>query len=759
MGSPPTGPDSRESTSSFTAENGRKRLPAFTRYLIGALAGAATVWVRWALIPLIGTTAPYHMLYPTVMIVAVGLGTGPGLLTAIVGLWMTERWLVEPIGAAMLTWAVLFRWLVMILGAVFVGYVGDQLRRARRRARTEAESCRNSELSLRASEERLRQAVRVSGLGIFDHDIRTDVLQWSPQLRQMYAFGPDEPVSVSVVLDSVHPEDRARIAAAMERTHDPAGDGSYAVEHRIIRRDGSIRWLTRRAQTFFEGKGAERHPVRTVGAVLDVTDRVRAEEALYQNRLILAQAGQLAHLGAWDIEFVNLEDVNANPLHWSEEVYRIFGYEPGGVEVSSKLFHSRVHPDDRQRVADAIAQAIAEKRTYTVEHRILRPDGSERSVVEHAQINFDGQGRPLRMVGAVQDVTERKQAEAERVWLASFPELAPFPIAEVDKQGSPTYLNGVAKELFPDLPRKGREHPWLTDLETVREAFQAGNAPVLVRQVAVGERYYLQTLYWATDGPRIRIYGLDITERVRAEEALEREAQELERSNHDLAQFAAVISHDVQQPMVTVALYLNLLKRALGQNLTADASRSIEVMDRVLRDMQSMVQGMLAYAQVESQAKPVLPVDTDAVLERTLLVLQGEIERNGARVTHELLPQVLADDMQLGQVFQNLLTNALKFHPPNRSPEIHIGSRDEGEGRLIWISDNGIGFDSKDKERIFGMFQRLHKEEGYPGSGIGLATVKKIIQRHGGRIWVESEPGKGATFFITLPKPKAAPPR
>ena len=135
------------------------------------------------------------------------------------------------------------------------------------------------EEALRVSEERLQQAVRASGLGIFGHDHRTDVIHWSPEMRQIYGFGPEEPVNMPIVLERVHPEDRRRVAAAIRRAHDPAGDGLYAIEHRMVRRDGSVRWLIRRSQTFFEGEAGSRRPLRTVGAVIDITERKRAEEA------------------------------------------------------------------------------------------------------------------------------------------------------------------------------------------------------------------------------------------------------------------------------------------------------------------------------------------------------------------------------------------------------------------------------------------------------------------------------------------------
>ena len=151
--------------------------------------------------------------------------------------------------------------------------------------------------------------------------------------------------------------------------------------------------------------------VQIIEYCVDITERKRAEEDLKRSESILAQAGEMAHLGAWEIEFTASDDINQNPLRWSDEVYRIFGYEPGAVAVSNELFFRHVHPEDRQRVVEAVAQAIAAKHPYRIEHRIVRPDGTERIVLEHAEIKFDDQGRPLQMIGAVQDITEHRQAD------------------------------------------------------------------------------------------------------------------------------------------------------------------------------------------------------------------------------------------------------------------------------------------------------------------------------------------------------------
>jgi light-regulated signal transduction histidine kinase (bacteriophytochrome) len=242
----------------------------------------------------------------------------------------------------------------------------------------------------------------------------------------------------------------------------------------------------------------------------------------------------------------------------------------------------------------------------------------------------------------------------------------------------------------------------------------------------------------------------DITERKRAKEALEQQAVELERSNAELEQFAYLTSHDLREPLRMVSSYLELVERRYGDRLDEKGHRFIaHAVDGATR-MHELINGLLAYSRAGSQGKDLEPVDCEAVLEQVLADLEVAIEDSGAEITHDPLPTVMADGVQLRQVFQNLIDNAIKFYD-ERPPRVHITSRRDGEQRVFSVQDSGIGIDSRQAGRLFEVFQRLHTREEYAGVGIGLAICKKIVERHGGRIWVESEPGQGATFNFTLP--------
>lgn len=245
---------------------------------------------------------------------------------------------------------------------------------------------------------------------------------------------------------------------------------------------------------------------------------------------------------------------------------------------------------------------------------------------------------------------------------------------------------------------------------------------------------------------RIRIEAI----RARAEKRLEHYAAELERSNRELEQFAYIASHDLQEPLRMVTSYLQLLERRYRGKLDKDADDFITyAVDGAIR-MHRLIGDLLTYSRVSTHAKPFESSDCSDVLSHALANLEVAIEESEATITFDDLPTVKVDTTQLTQVFQNLIGNAIKFHK-DVPPCIHISAEHQGDEWCFSVRDNGIGIAPEHSERIFLIFQRLHTREEYPGTGIGLAVCKKIVERHGGRIWVESKPGEGSTFYFTIP--------
>lgn len=245
----------------------------------------------------------------------------------------------------------------------------------------------------------------------------------------------------------------------------------------------------------------------------------------------------------------------------------------------------------------------------------------------------------------------------------------------------------------------------------------------------------------------------DISERKRTEEEMNGLIEDLKRSNDELEQFAYVASHDLQEPLRTIASFTQLLERRYKGKFDSDADEFMNYIIDASIKMKDQIEGLLEFSRVATREKTFKQVNMDVILNQAICSLKTLIEENNAKITHNSLPELMGDADQLQRVFQNIISNAIKFKKENEPPKIHISvQKDEENNEYIFkVTDNGIGMESQYAERIFVIFKRLHTQDEYKGTGIGLSIVKRIIERHNGKIWVESELGKGATFYFTLP--------
>jgi PAS domain S-box-containing protein len=254
----------------------------------------------------------------------------------------------------------------------------------------------------------------------------------------------------------------------------------------------------------------------------------------------------------------------------------------------------------------------------------------------------------------------------------------------------------------------------------------------------------------STEGILVTAAIRNISVRKKAEAHLLQKMEELNRSNEELGQFAYIASHDLQEPLRMVASYTQLLSRRYKGKLDSNAEEYIAFAVDGASRMQRLIQDLLAFSRIGTKGKDPLDISSEEALQQALKNLRGAIEESGALVTHDPLPTVMADETELIQLFQNLVGNAIKYQNPG-VPRVHIAAAKNGSKKWMFsVQDNGLGIDPQYFERIFGMFQRLHKREEFAGTGVGLAICKKIVERHGGNISVESQPGHGSTFRFAL---------
>jgi PAS domain S-box-containing protein len=418
-------------------------------------------------------------------------------------------------------------------------------------------------------------------------------------------------------------------------------------------------------------------------------------------------------------------------------------------------------------VNNAVIEALNGK-PYSIDHRVILTNGEECIVHEQGGVIFDVNNTPVRMRGTVQDITERKKAEEairlSNIYNRSLIEASLDPLVTIGHDGKITDVNEATEQVtgYSRDELIGTDFmDYFTEPEKAKIGYQEVFKEGFVSDYALEIRHrngnkthvlYNASIYKDESGEAIGIFAAarDITERKKAEELLKLKLEELRRSNEELEQFAYVSSHDLQEPLRMISSYLQLLQRRYQGKIDDKADKYIYYAVDGAARMQTLINDLLEFSRVTTKAEKPEPTDSESVLNQVLSNLELYIKENRATVSHDSLPEIMADSTQLAQVFQNLIINGIKFHS-EEAPKIYISAEKKASEWQFSVQDNGIGIDPQYSERIFEVFKRLHNKEDYPGTGIGLAVCKKIVERHGGRIWVESELGKGSTFYFTLP--------
>ncbi len=614
--------------------------------------------------------------------------------------------------------------------------------------------------ALQAVHQRLMLHIENSPLGIIEWDKEFRAIYWSRQAETIFGWKAEEVMGKHPKdWKFIHDEDVELVNQILSRLTE-GSELRDVNQNRNYTKNGSVLDCEWYNSALFDEFG---NLVSIRSQVQDITKRKQAEESLRltQERLQYLLSNNPAALyscklsGDYGFTFI------------SENVTTILGYQAQEFLEDSSFWTNRIHPEDAPHVFANLPQ-LFEEGHHIHEYRFQHKDGSYRWMHDELKLLRNEAGAPLEIVGYWADITEQKQAESElrknAEMLRFLLEYTPAAIAMFDKDMkyqlvSRRYLEDynlldrdiIGKsfyEVFPKIPAR-----WKTILQQcLKGAVFACEEDLLVRADGKQEWIKWEIRPWASGIREINgiiLVAEVITERRKAKENLQRLNEKLLHSNRDLEQFAYVASHDLQEPLRAVNSYAQLLARKYQGNLDAKADKYINYIVEGATRMQQLINDLLEFSRVGTRAKELEPTACETVLSQVLDNLKVAIAESQAVVTHDPLPTVMGDETQLIQLLQNLIGNAIKFRR-EEPPRVHISVKQQEKEWVFGVRDNGIGIEPEYFERIFTIFQRLHSRSEYPGTGIGLAVCNKIVERHGGRIWVESEPGVGTLFYFTI---------
>jgi PAS domain S-box-containing protein len=514
----------------------------------------------------------------------------------------------------------------------------------------------------RVSDERLRMAVTGGNVGIWEWDVVRDRFVLSDQLRAMFSWPIQSgDLTLQDVMDVIHREDRPHIEQALARAVQFGAD--YDVEYRVVGPGKAIRWIATKGGGEYNESST---PVRMVGVALDITTRKEAEIQLRGSEERFQLVARATRDAIWDW------DLATGAVWWNQGVTALFGYPADEISREPGSRSSRIHPEDIDRVLAVLPELTARgEQFWSGEFRFRRRDGSYADVLDRGFVIYDTAHRPIRMIGAMTDISDRKRA-VERLEQA---------VATRTAQ-----LHANNQQLEAEITRR--------------------------KQVA------------------------DL----------------LRSRNEELKAFAYTVSHDLKAPLRGIAGYARELDR---RHASALDERARHCLDRILtatRNLDRLIEDLLHYSRLDAETPTPTDVDLARIVDTMLRDRRPIILEQGADITvHLAATRALAWERGVTQVLSNLFDNAIKYSRNAMPPRVRVASEPIPNGVRLVVADNGIGFDMKYHDRIFGLFNRLVRQEDFEGTGAGLAIARKVTEKMGGIIRAESSPGGGATFIVELP--------
>lgn len=621
--------------------------------------------------------------------------------------------------------------------------------------------------SLKEARERLDMAMDTSNTGVWDWDIVNDNLFWEPQMFRLYGVSPDDFKGAYEAWSScLHKDDFER---SQQELNEALQDiKPFDTTFRVVWPNGETRFIRGKGKVLFDEK---RKPIRMMGMNWDVTREHETIAALAdsEERFQLAAKGSSA--GVWD-----WQDIVNDQQWWSPKFYDLLGYADNEIEPKVPNFSKLLHPDDVKPTFDLVDKHFTKKSPFEIEYRLMTKSGEYKWFLGSGQAEWNEKGEPVRMVGSIIDINERKTAEEklkesrkrfqlavqgssagiwdwydvtgdDEWWSPKFYELLGYDDKEI-----PANVKQFADLLHPDDVKPTFD---LVDKHFNKEADFTIEYRVKCKS---GEyKWFLGSgqAEWDENGTPTRMVGsiIDIDEKKKADEIIVQTAELLKQKNEELQEFVFVASHDLQEPVRTIAGFVDFFADNYKDKLDEDGLQCLEYIKGSTERSQELIGDLLSYSRIGSKVMEKKQVDLNEIVKNVQVDLFAKIKERNAKlvVGNNSLPTINGLETELRLLFQNLIGNAIKFGKPDVPPVVTITSHKSENGWQFSIADNGIGFDSKDAEKVFVIFKQLNSRTEYAGTGIGLAQCKRIVELHNGKIWAESEIGKGATFYFTLP--------
>jgi PAS domain S-box-containing protein len=619
--------------------------------------------------------------------------------------------------------------------------------------------------NLSSMDEGLNQAQHIAKLGNWEWDFKTDKISWSDELYIIFGeersnFTP----SFDTIMQYVHPDDKDAVLFHLDECLKKCE--AFSLECRVIIDEVTKHIFIQLNVTADDNN----QPCQLFGIIQDITERVQKEYEIKKFNKRFHSLSEATNDLVWDWDLITDE------VWWNKNFFKAFNFNPEKGVPALNEWTRRLHPDDREKVVERL-RAIRRSgiESWQDEFRYIKTDGEWGTALDRAYVLKDSLGKPVRIIGAIQDISVRKKAEqeianSERRY-RQIVETAQEGIWLIDENNYTVFVNRKMCEM---LEYSAEEMVGKLVYDLVDESeIEHVSEQIKRRKTGVTEQHEL--MFRSKKGRRVWTYvstnpvldenGVyrgalamvtDVTTRKQQDELLKKHEanlelknEELRQKNRELEQFAYIASHDLQEPLRTVHSFSSQLQKQYSGQLDDLAKKYLFFIQQGSERMKTLITDLLDYSRIGRQ-KELKTIDCNELIENVIADLHTAIQESQVEIQKENLPVVNGYSTEMKQLFQNLISNAIKFRKKEVAPKVQICSQPINGGWEFCVKDNGIGIAEEHNERIFVIFQRLHSRSEYEGTGIGLSHCKKIVELHGGKIWVNSRPGEGSSFHFTI---------